>query len=736
MRNPRQLWSSLACVAGMLTAACATGCAAGCTGEPVRELTAHAGSSGHAIAYAGTEVASARSAAGSAATGVAHLRGSEIVDAPAPACDEPALHFHGGELRGPVCPEEARARGLTVVDLSDTWTPTVLGPGPLYQPPPAAPVLGGTGDSTAGGAAISAARGGEDPPADAPPAPRAPGEQLAPPGPAVAEDRPEPVIDTPDYRAVYIALASERFDQAGSDGEIAVRDRYLELYGIFPTLPVLRARLGDDARHACHAGVDHGALPSLSGIYWEEKPSRGLWRKRQARQLRAALEHQRRRRELDSLDALAQVNGYYRRTVARLQQLEAEIAAFTAMEAHLACDGLLDQGRVDGVFDWRTGDALGAFQRRHFVVARGQMDEDTRAALVTDSRELDLRQALRVLRERVVAATGILADGSARNQPAPILGRRLDPPAMYAVHGHEPLPNGAPDLVGPATEAAARHLGWTDFHGVRRFLDAHAAAAASRLHVALALPPVPDYYDAHMELRVEIDRGDVWYDPIPRWRKVERGPALTVFAAVGDREIALVRWQTTIGGWQDERLPGGAVVSRYKNSEVGPRVWRDLYAAPAWFPPRSTPDDDLLRRQWNGRYTVKRDVLGPGYRSAYGLAMFIHHMVVRVGDGQRLDDHGIRTHGSANYPSIVRGVSHGCHRLFNHQALRLASFALERREHRRHGAERRMYQRVIYKGGRKVIDLRSRGYRYELVPPIPVEVTEGRIRSRRKVPPR
>lgn len=683
MRNPRQFPIWLACVAGAPAAACID--------EPTRELAAHASSPVEGIAHAETEAVSARPAPGGAAVDVTGTRGSELLDSPAATCEQPALHFHEGALRGPVCPEEARARGLTVVDLSDTWTPAVLQPGPLHQPPP------------------------ED---------------------AATPHEPAPAIDTPDYRATYIALASERFDDAGPDGAIAAQDRYLELYGIFPTLPVLGARLGDDARHACHASVDDSALPALSGVHWEQKPSLGLARKRRAGQLRATLEHQRERRGLDTLAALAEVNPYYRRTVAQLEQLETEIAAFTAMEAHLACDGLLDQERVDGVFDWRTGVALKAFQRRHFVVARGQMDEDTRAALVEDSRELDLRQALRTLRERVVSATGVLADGSARNQRAPILGRQLDPPEMYAVHGHEPLPDGAPDLVGPATEAAARHLGWTDFDGVKRFLDAHAGAAGSGLQVALALPPVPDYYDARMDLRIVIDRGDVWYDPMPRWRKVERGPALIVLAAAGDREIPLVRWQTTIGGWQDERLPSGAVVSRYKSSPVGPRVWRDLYAAPAWFPPPSTPDRVLLRRQWNGRYTVKRDVLGPGYRSAYGLTMFIHHMIVRVGDGERFDDHGIRTHGSANYPSIVRGVSHGCHRLFNHQALRLASFVLEHREHLRHGAERRMYQRVIHQGGRKVITLRSRGYRYELVPPIPVEVTEGRIRSRRKAPPR
>src|SRR5690606_30322415 len=114
------------------------------------------------------------------------------------------------------------------------------------------------------------------------------------------------------------------------------------------------------------------------------------------------------------------------------------------------------------------------------------------------------------------------------------------------------------------------------------------------LRVALALPALPDYHGEHMELRVTIDRGDVWYDPAPRWRPVVRRPALTVYVVARDREIPLVRWPTTIGGWQKERLPGGAVVNRYKDSEVGPRKWRDLYAAPAWFPPPSTPDRDLV----------------------------------------------------------------------------------------------------------------------------------------------
>jgi peptidoglycan hydrolase-like protein with peptidoglycan-binding domain len=659
-----------------------------------------------------------------------------------PACESPALHFENGQPQGLLCPEQARARGLTVVDLSDTWTPAVLGEGFLYTPDPAGAVVAGAPAAGAGDTGAEAALASPATAHAAPPGTS--GESLAAPaGPAEAGATPAlpaaPVLDTPDYHATYVALANERFTQAGAAAAWAADDRYLELYGVFPSLSILRARFADAARHACHDAVDDSALPALAGVIWQEQPAAARARAGQARSLRAALERQRTVRNLESVDDLVGVNAYYAKSVARLKHLETLIAALTATEAHLVCDGLLAPKRLDGIYDWHTGKAIGLFQRRNFVVARGQLDEATRTALISDSRELDFRDALRVLRERVVDATGILADGSARNQPAPILGRLLDPAEMHIVPGHAPLPEGAPDMVSPATEAAARHLGWTDLDGVRQFLDRYAdhlpGTAPGGFRVALRLPETPAYYTDHMDLRVELDRGDVWYDPAPRHRKVTRRPAMILWTRVNGKDIALVRWPTTIGGWEKERLPGGAVVNRFKESDVGPRVWRDLYAAPAWFPPPSTPDDDLVRRQWNGRYTIKRDTLGPGYRSAYGLAMFVHHQVVPTRAGVRFDDNGIRVHGSANYPSIVRGTSHGCHRLFNHHALRLASFVVEHREHRRHGEEVRNYTRVVNKGGHRVIRLRSRGYRYELVPPVPVEVTEGRILSRLKKPP-
>jgi hypothetical protein len=649
-------------------------------------------------------------------------------------CESPALHFENGKPQGLLCPEQARERGLTVVDLSDSWTPAAFQAGPLYVPPVPVDAPAGAEPDAGGTTAAAPAAAGVTPGAGQ--ASGTEGESLAAPSePAAAPAPIKPVIDTPDYHQTYVALANEQFAKAGADAEMAAEDRYLELYGVFPSLSILHKRFASDERYACHDAIDNSALPALSGVMWEEKGAAAQLRQRQAQWLRASLERQRTLRKLATLDDLAKVNRPFRLSVARLKRIETTLAAIHATEAHLVCDGLLHKKRLDRVFDWHTGEAIGLFQRRNFVVANGQLDEPTRTALATDSRELDFRDALRVLRERVIGATGILADGSAQNRPLPILDRQIDPPAMHMVPGHQPLQNGAPDLVNPATEAAARHLGWTDIEGVRGFLAQYADHAPKSLLVAVKLPATPDYYTDHMELRVEIDRGDIWYDARPGHRKVARRPAFILWAKVDGKDLALVRWGTTIGGWEKERLPNGAVVDRFKESDVGPRIWRDMYAAPAWFPPPNTPDDDLVRRSWNGRYSLKLDSFGPGYRSAYGLAMFIHHQVVPTRGGERLDDNQIRTHGSASYQSIVRGTSHGCHRLFNHQALRLASFVIQHRQHNRHGEEVRNYERVVRKGGHRVIRLRSRGYRFELTPPIEVDVTQGRILSPRKAPP-
>ena len=165
------------------------------------------------------------------------------------------------------------------------------------------------------------------------------------------------------YRPVLQLLANERF----GEGELwrhAREDRYFELYGIVPSPNVLRARLVDGVRHECHAALNRGDDERAGD------PAR-------------------------------------------------------ALQAHLVCDGLLPPDGVDGKIGAASVAALAQYRRRHVVVAAGPLDDETRAALATDSRELDFRDLLRASRERVADASGLIEDGTARNAPGTVLGRRL-----------------------------------------------------------------------------------------------------------------------------------------------------------------------------------------------------------------------------------------------------------------------------------------------------------------------
>ncbi|HEU4383998.1 MAG TPA: hypothetical protein VFR85_10930 [Anaeromyxobacteraceae bacterium] len=539
-------------------------------------------------------------------------------------CGDPIPMFDSGQEVGYVCPADARRLGLAVVDLSDDWVPFA------FRDP---------GDS----------------------------QQVRQP-----------------YRATYVALANEEFPP-GAEGDRARRDAFLELYGIFPSIRVLSARLLDEERHACHGAIDLGPIRTVAG---SPQPSTAT----PTPSLRAALE---------------------------------------ALERRLACEGLLPASSRRAP-RWRLQEALEAYQRKHMIVSRGRLDGETRRALARDSRELDFRALLRSLRARVIDATGLIEDGTALGARGTILTRQVDGDDFYP-DGDEGLEGGAPDLVSPATEAAAQALGWTDPLAAAEFFRRRGPDATRRLSVALRLPPAPPYHAQHMHLRVEIDRGEVWYE-LPRWRPgTPQRPALTLYAETpGGEEIALLRWPTTIGGWKREVGPSGRVGLRYKNSEVGKRVWRDLVVSPAWLPPPRTPARALVRRGQGPRaWLPDTDLLGPGYASAYGLVMLVHHRPVEGRNGTVFHQNGIRTHGSVNYHSITNGDSHGCHRLFNHAAVQLASFLLQHRRHVRHGLQDRPFTHEFTWRGIKVRHpIPHRGYRFELTPPVEVEVLPGTVRGR------
>ena len=566
---------------------------------------------------------------------------------------------------GALCAADARGRGLTIVDLTDGWTPAMFAP---------------AGDG-----------------------------------------------QVPSFHDRYLAIAAERDD-----------DGLAELYGVVPALAIVRARLDDDARHACHAAVDPAPIAALDRTLSQDDRDAvrlaDAWRQSYA----ALLDRERARRGLLSIAELAVVPEWSAR-VAKWKQLDDEHVALVTAEQELRCEGWLLDKDSDGSFTWRTGNAIELFQRRNFLMPTERLDADTRDALQVDSRELDFRLALRVLRERVVDATGLVEDGTAGAGPLPILGRMLDPAPMRMARSGQPMANAAPDLIGAATEAAARELGWTDAAHVRAFLARHPDGA----RVALRLPPPPPYHAAHMALSAEIDRGDVFYDetPPPFRRIVAHRPTLVLYVDDRGTKRPLVRWPTTIGGWADQRMPDGSIVQRWKESEVGPRVWRDLYAGPTWLPPKSTPDRDLVKNLWNGHWGLKSEVFGPGPHAAYGMVLLEHLQAITLKDGSvRLDDNGIGTHGSASVTSIVNGTSHGCHRLYNQLAVRLGDFLLRHRDHVVRGEQKlspsEEFRRVVFHNDeafRAVVD--TRGFLYELTPPVPVDVLRGRILSKRKVPP-
>lgn len=528
--------------------------------------------------------------------------------------------FEDGEERGAICADDAASEGLTVIDLSDTWTPRVFA--------------------------------------------KAPGAKEA-----------------PAYRDEYLKLAaSPAID--------------LALNGITPNLSLAAARVADEKRVACDASAD------LVG----------------ARDVVAAIDHA---RELGASDA----------AITKILKRAEAPATMKGIQSTLACAGFLKTREISGRLDGTTGYALEALRRRNMVIGRG-LDEGTLRAVANGGEELAFMGALRVLRERVSDAAGLLEDGSAREERASVVGRDLDL-SRFAPRVVEALPNGAPDLVDQATDVAARAMGWSSPESTRAFLKAHDLRPLS---VAVKLPEAPRWHSAKMDMRVEIDRGDVFYDApgvaaaAKKKHGTVRGPTFVIYAKDGDREVALIRWATTIGGWKKERTEDGEIVVKYKESDVGDRVWQKLIAAPAWLPPESTPETDLVREDKDGNVSLKTSLIQPGFANAYGLAMLIHDEVVANGAKTTFHDHGIRTHGSVDYRSIENGTSHGCHRLYNQLVLRLTGYLLQHRNTIARGKMSSGYSRTIeWKDETIDLDVPTRGYLYELDPPVPVKVLEGNV---------
>src|SRR5450631_1211764 len=551
---------------------------------------------------------------------------------------------HPGEERW-IDAEAAEAAGYTLVDLSDDWTPYIFA------------------------------------------------EQTGPDG--------QPLPNR--YRRIFVGLANDQLDEDGEPLPPGSKN-YLELYGIFPSLSVLRARFLDDEQHPCQDQESADALDAVETVTYVA-PADLKKDERHLARLRLELEDARRKAHAATLDDLA-----------------SKKPAMAAVEKRLTCEGLLGTSartshHQAGIYDDAMRIAVRRFQQKHMLYEANFLRRKTVDALSRSLLDNDYDALVRALRERVVSAAEILEDGSTSK---------------------------VRNLVDEYTKVALEQLGLSDGPAALAFFKRHDKNELKTLRVAVKLPPRPDYYAPDMDLSIVVDRGDVWYEvPFddkghykPQTRK--KYPSLTLYSKVGGKQVALARWRTTIGGWRADQASNGYEYFRYKGSDIGPRVIRHIVSGPVWIAPTSTPIRSLVKGKLvNGKWmgVVNYDELGPGYLSAYGL--IAGYFVVPGQNGRNDFDNGVRAHGSSDYLSIysANGYSHGCHRLPNHLAIRLYSFILRHRHMKVAGDQPMGFTRqFLWKNTVYEMKIPSRGYLYEMDPPVPVNVLEGNIMGDVKKP--
>jgi hypothetical protein len=536
------------------------------------------------------------------------------------------------------------------------------------------------------------------------------------------EHGPDGVLLPNRYRRVFVGLANDQLDNDGEPLEPHEKN-YLELYGVFPSLSVLRERFVQDESQPCH---DQDSVEQLESVETVSYVAPQDMKRDELKLSRFAkeLETERKKRKLATIQDLATVDSQYAAKLGLIDKRAKEKLAISAVEKRLACEGLLKptSKHAKGVYDDPMRLAVRSFQQKHMIYEANYLRRKTVDALARPLLDNDYDGLVRALRERIVSAAGVIEDGTVSAQ------------SKFPVR----------NLVDEYGQEAIKQLGLTDTAAAVAFFKKHPAEDFKTLRAAVKLPALPEYYADMMDLSIVVDRGDVWYDlPFDSNGNFEqhgrkRYPSLTLFANYNGQRFALARWRTTIGGWRAEQASDGYEYYRYKMSDVGPRVIRQIVSGPVWIAPTSTPVRSLVKgKTVNGSFMklVNYDELGPGYLSAYGL---VAGYFVTPGQNGRPDwDNGVRAHGSSDYLSIysANGFSHGCHRLPNHIAIRLYSFILAHRTKSVAGDQPLNFTRQFLQKD-KVYDIRlpSRGYAYYLDPPLPVNVLEGDIKGPQKKP--
>ena len=533
------------------------------------------------------------------------------------------------------------------------------------------------------------------------------------------------------YRKTFLDLADEQSD--GNGNALRKNERnFLEVYGIPPSLRIVRNRFIEDADSDCLKSVDFKKIQSLKQLTYrrERKERRHLGR---MRTWRKQLKKKMKKAKIESLAAFKPKSKELKKKLKAVLAHQHEMDVLAEIEKRLDCDGHMHRRykHAKGRLDRGLRNAVRRFQRKHKVYETTKLHKTTMKLMGTLPLETNYLAFIRVLEERIIAATGILEDGTAP--------KYLKKEVTYTGADGKTYP--LRNLLDEYTQAAVKHLGMATPAAALAFFRKMPKDGGQDAKYGIRFPKLPEYYSTHMDLKMVVDRGTVWYDaPYTesgkrRYQRRKRKPRMTLYVRYRDQSIPLVNWPTTIGGWREELGPDGYVYMKYKNSDVGNRVIRKIIAGPTWIPPKTEPLSALVkRRRVNGvtQNTVNYDAMGPGYLSAYGLVA--GYFVIPGKNGRPDRDQMIRAHGSSNYMSILTDkYSHGCHRLMNHHAVRLYGFMLRHRNHTVAGDQPISFKRqFIYNDEVYRIHVPSRGFRYTLDPPLPVTVLKGHIKGKEK----
>ena len=229
-------------------------------------------------------------------------------------------------------------------------------------------------------------------------------------------------VDDVQRRVEAMLLALARGEHPDDHhGRRAQRDKYLELYGIPPSLAVVLRdwQLSETEIQPCldAAKFDPTVFTRFTGTIAYTGKKGGDVRK--ARAYRGMLTKGLKKAKLDPND-LEAAKGHptLGGTYTNWRELQDRVDVIDHAQRRLRCEKMFVSaegvGKFEpGVFDSATTHALAAFEKKHAVKGWGHFTPDNLAVLALPQAESMHRRLLRVIEERTVAGAGILEDGSA-----------------------------------------------------------------------------------------------------------------------------------------------------------------------------------------------------------------------------------------------------------------------------------------------------------------------------------